>query len=1685
MKFIRIVAMLVLACAAASAFPLTSSAPSFKETFDGGADSFDLNLQSLTLMPYETTPGSGTYRCRYSVRPIRGLPVDMAGAAVIAPTTLATSNDYTPVPGLPVIYGIALSKLQVFRSGKVVLQNSDSSPRLTLNVLNSIAYDSSEGILYSEIRYLTTEDGRLAIQFDYFLNPGYDPDGVHPTARPLVREAFQVEIFPNGMIRYSYFTVDVTLGEVGLIASGSPTPGADLNYSNSILKASDVVVSESDGSATIAVEVPATEAASFDFTTATGSAVTPSDFTATTGTTSIAIGAVTANVSVPIINDGLGESPENFDVVVRDPVNPDWIFAESRIWILDDDAAGADSGPRMHLAGNRVIVLPPDPSEATITGFRLLSLSSGTLQNPLDLSPVAPNSTFSLQAGAAGLIASGLGIQLTVEGIHSSGTSVPIGLDLDGSNPSPVFNFTTDRIEATEGGFASLVVSASQVGASVSYQIIPLSAQASADYAMLVKTLEFKNGLGLIDIPVLADGVTEGNEEFMVRLINPSSGSFIGPTSRARVLIKDGSGGIRSPTQQLLPTRRLTGRSVNGNLANATWRFVGEPGWRPAGSHGWNPSEGLHQVEYRNNAAPWKLYMAPESYLNQELYSSSLWDLDVAYSNFSLEHPPGNSLTGSLKVNLLPTGMSAFQWRRKGEVTWRNSGDVEELVPTGSHLIEFIDGIPDYHAPSIRSVLVQSGQTTSITAKYQFRPTSGVAPVGVTEPDYRTATLSWVHIPIPVQSTDFKVSFEYRPNWTSSNFRGLIGLSAGTVNAESNLVAALQTDNTSSTLDAPLIMAFAALDGASYVETASLVPVPSGWHFVEFEVRPTLGTYNLHVTPPTGPKVTIRNSASLRTGNSTPELGYLSINSQSSLLNSQNVRGICVEKTPPTSNWRFLDFPDQTESFDLAVELQILPNSPAPNELPILFGLSDGIAASPSSMTGNTNFSLPTFLGASGRYAPLIAQIHVDLAARTYEIRGGKAGPSSGLLSRMLTKANRFYVYTPTSSIEGIRDYKVADAVLPPAYSPPTGNVSSANMSWVHLPIKPQTGRFSMTCDIRARSQPIGSSYNIDSFVGFSSSRVGLSNQVAVVLRALLPISGGGSWDAHSGGLADGGFMREVDGDVPIVDGKLYHATFHIDVPTKIYRISNAPDDGGPVVVLKQGTFRDPATELRYITLRSLEGRLEVSNIRGPLPHPLDSPAFFTGQIETPNGFGTGTVVADHVVMTSARLVIDPSTGNFFTRGITWRRSGGGYPAIPDACEPSHILLPASYSAALLGTPAGDSQDVALLAFRPLDVPESDNAPGGGCFSGFQIDDGSGDWTTATVKSFPSFPVSGIAAGNLGKVHTTNLSAVSFLGAGVLKTATGLPGLLTPPGSEGAAVFVEGEDKILRPAAVCIGAADGTPRFRIIDAGIADAIYQANSYQRQPDFLQGLIKGGVYYINQTVEKSTEANRVQILSHLLPSTATWTVTRKYGTTHGPFPGGLKFVASAGYYTIKFGTAPPGFTGPTLPEGSKSLSLGDIWTLPAVYTAEPPASYESWVDSHYDEFEATSAVADPDAQTPWLGVDNLTAYAFGFDPNLGPTRFADPSTWTPGYPLVSIDKAGATPTITVDLLQRLDGKLNYELQYSDELTDWVTHGTLNEIIPAQTNGIWQRVRWTLNSLPGQPGRKFVRTRVTLTE
>ena len=74
-----------------------------------------------------------------------------------------------------------------------------------------------------------------------------------------------------------------------------------------------------------------------DFSTAAGTAVTPDDFTDTTGTLTIAAGQTSGLISVPIINDLLGEGDETFTVNLSNAVRANIVDAQGIGTITDDE----------------------------------------------------------------------------------------------------------------------------------------------------------------------------------------------------------------------------------------------------------------------------------------------------------------------------------------------------------------------------------------------------------------------------------------------------------------------------------------------------------------------------------------------------------------------------------------------------------------------------------------------------------------------------------------------------------------------------------------------------------------------------------------------------------------------------------------------------------------------------------------------------------------------------------------------------------------------------------------------------------------------------------------------------------------------------------------------------------------------------------------------------------------------------------------------------------------------------------------------------------------------------------------------------------------------------------------------------------------------------------------------------
>ncbi|MCW1925191.1 hypothetical protein OKA05_21705 [Luteolibacter arcticus] len=1724
----------------AGVFPASSPTP--MEMFEGGADAFDLDGCSVLFMPYQVQVGGfPETHYRYTTARMRELPEDLSKVKPLEDYSGNTDALKTLPAGFK-IFGEVPAQVDPDEEVAVIRFRSSGGDLLVPEIRVLGGFELNNSISRTRVK---TVPGKTTVQFDYGLGRSVESgSGGHDGI-------CQVELFANGWIRLSYLGTTFKGGKVGLFNGYEPDDERDFSASQLVMK--DVVVAENAGNAVLQARRPATAGTALELrvTAIGGSAIAGSDFSAPAEVAVIPAGSTTVSVTIPLIADAMAESEEYFTLRVAAVGQPEWVLGEARVWITDATAAQPGGVPRVSLAGNRLKITPPGGSAAGITGFRIVSIEGGTLSVPGSGTVLAPGAIITLPTGAAGLMASSPGMKVKVEAVTGTGTTLgSTTMDLDGNASGPVIGFSRQTVDVKEGEIAQLVVTATQPGATVACEVASVttgSAAGPADYLFRRQTLQFHEGRASIAIPILADGMKEGTngiEEFEVLLVNPSSGAVLGPASVAKVRIADATGPMRTPLTQRFVTMTPSGKSLRLALdpeefgeehLGKVWRFTGEPAWRASGTNAWNVRKGLHRVQFRAPAGigveqfedsnpefrqGFDVFMAPPFYVDQGM-SSPLYALDVAWQDFFPEMyqwEDGDlpvSPDGFLKVTFSPAAPATGRWRLLGEDDgdWRISGATATL-PEGKHLIEFKDGLSGYMAPALRPVEVLGGETASVTTAYRTRPGTAALPTVVADASLKTSTTSipdFQAIPIQEQRGTFSVSFEFSPQADSSgDLDTLVGLSANKVTNFSQMSAVMRTHS-----DQNYFEGWEEALGTSPKFTAATprLTVESGkWYFVEFLVDVAGAKYDLVVTPPDGPAVTVLSSASFRVASAgaTPasELRYLVTHSEDG---SHRLRNLRVEPWTPTKpSWWTREFPAQTGDFNLALTVNGLFS--VEDDVGYFYadlGLSDGKIA-PDVELEQIEIKLP--LSGDIYLSKVELSLQVDLANHTYTISNLKGDESvSGTLPASFTRADRLHVRASYDDGEPIE--AVIDMSLPPHAVAPSGNVSANYVpeNWLHIPIDPQgeTSRFSFECDVTTNGERVGTGDLIDSIVGLGDARVTIANgwpNVPVTLRAKLSSSGVGVWDAHTGGPGSSTFSAQ--GSAPVVDGRSYRLKFVVDMTTKRFRATVQPENGPPVVMTEDAPFRKAGvTEIRYLILRNVQGRLAVSNIRGPLPHPDDAPLAFTGQIESDLGFGSGVVVADHAVLTTARLVFDPAKLAFVPK-VVWRLPGGGGTAVPDINEPASILLLTGYAPVLLeasaGTPAADEVDLAVLAFRPMTLPDHDNAPGQGGYSGFAVDLGTATWAgPGQTRVLTSFPMAGVAKENHGRLHRRDVSSPTFstLSTTLRQVASGLE---VPPGSEGAPLFVRQADLSYVPAAICVGAASGQPRFRAIDESVASAIYQANEFQRLLSSTQELIKGGVYYIESKLAGTLDANRGHIFSESLPREAKWEVVNgRYSNDPPLVLSGLDTASvPGGEFVVTFRRPPEGFVfneeiefdseNADDPDEWRKLESwvgrDDEWYLPEVYVREPAAKYTNWVATYFRDAEQEDpAVTAPNSRSTFLGVENVMAYAFGFDPGEQLTWACDPSGLKPGYPIL---RRGADGRNYMEFLRRKDDSLRYIVESCENLSGpwpwpwtfeagWPHVGT--SILTGDSSDPWQHVRIPLDELGPGAARGFFRVRV----
>lgn len=298
-----------------------------------------------------------------------------------------------------------------------------------------------------------------------------------------------------------------------------------------------------------------------NYATASGSALSGADFTATTGTlTFTSGGALTQTISVPVTRDNIDENDETFAITLSTPVNATIVDGSGVGTINDDDTSV------LSIAG----VSQPEGSSGTTTftftanlsvpssSDRVFALTTtdGTATAPADYQAIAAGAqsvTF-----AAGAISQTFVVQ--VVGDTQPETDETFTVTLTPTNPAgagvsatativnddqPVVSIANAQVTEGTGSNATLsftvsLSSPALAPVSVSFATSNGSATAPADYTAASGTVTFAAGQQTrpIAITVIGDALVEPDETLQVTLSAPV-GATLGTAVATGTLVND------------------------------------------------------------------------------------------------------------------------------------------------------------------------------------------------------------------------------------------------------------------------------------------------------------------------------------------------------------------------------------------------------------------------------------------------------------------------------------------------------------------------------------------------------------------------------------------------------------------------------------------------------------------------------------------------------------------------------------------------------------------------------------------------------------------------------------------------------------------------------------------------------------------------------------------------------------------------------------------------------------------------------------------------------------------------------------------------------------------------------------------------------------------------------------------
>jgi hypothetical protein len=298
---------------------------------------------------------------------------------------------------------------------------------------------------------------------------------------------------------------------------------------------------EADGTMTFTVSIDAAAAVdtSVDYATSDGSATDGEDYTGQTGTATIAAGATSATVDVPVSDDALYEGDETLSLDLSNPVNGAGTPSGTGT-ITDDDPAPAIS------------IDDPTASEGdgTITFTVSIDAVSG-LDTSVDYATSDGSATdgedYTAQTGTTTILAGDTSTTVDVPVLNDAVYEGDETLSLDLSNPvngtgtpsgtgtitddesAPAISVDDPTVGESDGTmtFTISIDAAAAVDTSVDYATSDGTATDGADYTGQSDTATITAGTTstTVDVPILDDAVYEGDETLSLDLSSPVNGT--------------------------------------------------------------------------------------------------------------------------------------------------------------------------------------------------------------------------------------------------------------------------------------------------------------------------------------------------------------------------------------------------------------------------------------------------------------------------------------------------------------------------------------------------------------------------------------------------------------------------------------------------------------------------------------------------------------------------------------------------------------------------------------------------------------------------------------------------------------------------------------------------------------------------------------------------------------------------------------------------------------------------------------------------------------------------------------------------------------------------------------------------------------------------------------------------------